>query len=123
MPETSLLARIGDDALRAVVIDFYDRVFADVMIGYMFVGKDKARLIDKEVELTARFLGGAAPYTGKSMRDAHAALQIFGGQFDRRLQILRNTLRDRAVDPEVAAAWIDHQLAMRDQITDSECAQ
>lgn len=122
MPEPSLYQRIGDDALRAVVVDFYDRVFADVMIGYMFVGKDRQRLIDKEVELTAMFLGGGGTYTGKSMRDAHSALQVFGGQFDRRLQILRNVLRDQAVDPEVAAAWIDHQQAMRDQITSVDCA-
>lgn len=122
MPEPTLYDRIGSDGLRAVVTDFYDRVFADVMIGYMFEGKDRQRLIDKEIELTARFLGGDVAYTGKSMRAAHAALQIFGGQFDRRLQILRNTLRERAVDPEVAQAWIDHQLALRDQITDTECA-
>jgi hemoglobin len=118
----TLFEKIGADTLRAVITDFYERVFADVMIGYMFTGKDKQRLIDKEWELTARFLGGAAPYTGKSMRDAHAALQIFGGQFDRRLQILKNVLRDHRVDAEVAQAWIDHQLALRDHVVGGDCA-
>lgn len=117
----TLFERLGPDALRAVVTDFYARVFADVMIGYMFDGKDRQRLIDKECELTARFLGGAGAYTGKGMRDAHAALQIFGGHFDRRLQLMRNTLRDHAVDPEVAAAWIAHHESMRAQIVGSDC--
>jgi hemoglobin len=117
-----LLDKIGPEPLRAVIADFYDRVFADVMIGYMFASSDKQRLIDKEWELTARFLGGEAPYTGKTMRDAHAALQIFGGQFDRRLQILKNTLRDHRVDPAVAQAWIDHQLALRDHVVGGDCA-
>ena len=118
----SLFEQIGAEPLRAVVTDFYDRVFADVMIGYMFEGKNKQRLIDKECELTARFLGGSAPYTGKSMRDAHAALQIFGGQFDRRLQILKNVLRDHRIDAEVAQAWIDHQVALRDHVVGADCA-
>ena len=55
---------------------------------------------------------------------AHAQYTIFGGQFERRLQILRETLRDRGVDAEVQRAWIDHQLALRGQITrdrGSEC--
>jgi hemoglobin len=117
----TLLDRIGPDALRAVITDFYDRVFRDVMIGYMFEGKDRQRLIDKELELTSRFLGGADAYTGKGMREAHAALQIFGGHFDRRLQLLRNTLRDHGIDAEVAAAWIAHHESMRAQIVGSDC--
>ena len=118
----SLFDRIGGERLRAVITDFYDRVFADVMIGYMFTGRDKQRLIDMEWELTARFLGSEQRYTGKPMRDAHAKLSIFGGQFDRRLQILKNTLRDHAVDDEVAQAWIDHQIALRDQVVGGDCA-
>jgi hypothetical protein len=58
------------------------------------------------------------------MRAAHAQHTIFGGHFERRLQILRETLRDHAVAPAVQQAWIDHQLALRSQITrdqGSEC--
>lgn len=119
-----LFARIGPVALRAVITDFYERLFSDVMIGFLFAGKDRARLIQKEWELTARFLGADIPYTGRPMRMAHAASPIFGGHFERRLQILRETLADHAVDPEVIRVWIDHQLALRSQITvdrGSEC--
>jgi len=122
---TTLFDRIGEAALRAVITDFYGRVFADVMIGFMFHGKDRAHLIDREYELTAALLGApGVTYRGRPMRAAHAQHTIFGGQFDRRLQILRDTLRDHAVDPEVGEAWIDHQLALRGQITrdrGSEC--
>lgn len=121
----TLFDRIGGDALRAVLTDFYGRVFGDAMIGFMFRGKDRRHLIDREYELTAALLGApGVTYTGRPMRAAHAAHTIFGGQFERRLQILRETLRDHAVDPEVQRAWIDHQLALRAQITrdrGSEC--
>lgn len=125
MKPSALFDRIGPDALRAVITDFYARVFADVMIGFMFRGKDRQHLIDREYELTAALLGApGVTYRGRPMRTAHAAHSIFGGQFERRLQILRETLADHAVDPDVQRAWIDHQLALRAQITrdrGSEC--
>jgi hemoglobin len=125
MKPSTLFDRIGGAALRAVLTDFYGRVFGDVMIGFLFQGKDRQHLIDREYELTAALLGApGVTYTGRPMRVAHAQHTIFGGQFERRLQILRETLRDHDVDPEVQKAWIDHQLALRSQITrdrGSEC--
>jgi hemoglobin len=121
----TLFDRIGAAELRAVIADFYDRVFPDVMIGFMFAGKDKQHLIDREYELTAALLGAPGiKYTGRPMRVAHAQHTIFGGHFERRLQILRETLADHAVDADIQKAWIDHQLALRSQITKdagSEC--
>ena len=125
MKPGTLFDRIGAQALRAVLTDFYGRVFGDVMIGFLFRGKDRQHLIDREYELTAALLGApGVTYTGRPMRAAHAQHTIFGGQFERRLQILRETLRDHQVDPDVQRAWIDHQLALRSQITrdrGSEC--
>jgi len=116
---------IGGDALREVIRDFYDRVFGDVMIGFLFQGKDKQRLIQLEWELAARMLGAKdVSYTGRPMRVAHAQSPIFGGHFERRLQILRETMRDHGVDAEVQRVWIEHAQALREQITKdkgSEC--
>ena len=119
-----LFAKIGPDKLRAVIADFYDRIFADVMIGFLFQGKSKQTLIEREYEFTANLLGADVKYTGRPMRVAHAQSPIFGGHFERRLQILRETMRDHAVDPEVQQVWLDHSYALRDQITSdkgSEC--
>jgi hemoglobin len=129
MKSSQLFDRIGADALRAVLTDFYGRIFSDVMIGFMFQGVDpvagRQHLIDREWELVAALLGApGVRYTGRPMPIAHAQHTIFGGHFERRLQILRETLRDHAVDPEVQRAWIDHTLSLRAQITSdkgSEC--
>jgi hemoglobin len=121
---SSLYEQIGADALREVIRDFYARVFADVMIGYLFIGKDRQRLIDKEFEFTANFLGADVRYTGKPMRAAHARTPIMGGHFDRRLQILKETLADHDVPAAVRETWIRHTLALRAQVTTdpvSEC--
>jgi truncated hemoglobin YjbI len=119
-----LFDKIGEAGLRAVIEDFYARVFGDVMIGFLFEGKDRARLVEREYEFTAQLLGADVKYTGRPMRTAHAQSPIFGGHFERRLQILRETLRDHGVAPEVAQAWIEHSQALRAQITKdrgSEC--
>jgi hemoglobin len=121
---TALFGKIGEAKLRAVLTDFYGRIFGDVMIGFLFEGKDRQRLIDREYEFTAGFLGADVKYTGRPMRVAHAQSPIFGGHFERRLQILRETMRDHGVDAEVEQAWIDHTVALRPQITPdkgSEC--
>jgi hemoglobin len=123
----SLFEKIGPERLRAVIVEFYERVFADVMIGFHFAGKDKQRLIEKEYELAARMLGAShVPYTGMPMREAHAKHGILGGQFDRRRKILEDVLIAQGVDAEVREAWIEHTNAMRSQITadkGSDCNQ
>lgn len=112
-----LYDKIGPDRLRAVITDFYDRVFADVMIGFLFFGKDRKRLIDKEFEFTAQLLGGDVRYTGRPMRAAHARVPIMGGHFDRRNKILEETLEDHGVDSEVREIWLRHIQALRAQVT------
>ncbi len=125
MSEPSLFDQIGGDRLRAVMTDFYDRIFADVMIGYLFVGQDQARLVQREWELTARILGAAdVRYTGRSMREAHARHPILGGHFDRRLQLLKHAMAAHDVPAAVVEAIVGHTQALRAQVTadrGSEC--
>jgi hemoglobin len=113
----SLFDQIGPEPLRAVLTDFYGRVFDDLMIGFLFIGVDRQRLIDKEWEFTAQLLGAPVRYSGRPMREAHATRPILGGHFERRLQILRETLADHGVAAEVRDAWLAHSLALRPQIT------
>ena len=116
----SLFEEVGPDALRALLRDFYDRVFDDVMIGFMFVGKDKERLIEKEWELAARILGGDVPYTGRGLRAAHARSPILSGHFDRRLQILKETMADHGIPGHVRDVWLEHTERMRSLVTADE---
>ena len=110
--------------LRVVIEDFYSRLVDDVMIGFLFAGKDRARLIEKETEFTARLLGADVPYTGRAIKEAHARSPILGGHFERRLEILRQTLIDHRLPFHVQWDWIEHTLALRPQVTadrGSEC--
>jgi hemoglobin len=112
----------GEQALRAVVDDFVDRVFDDIMIGFFFRGVDRRRIKELEFQHAAEYLGGAA-YRGRPLPEAHAKHRILGGQFARRKELLRQTLADHRVPDAIAAAWLAHTESLRAQITGDPAGQ
>lgn len=109
----------GEAALRALIVDFYERVLADAMIGFHFRNADPERLVQKELELALQLLGAPVRYSGKPLREAHAPHPIFGGQFMRRLQILKDCMEDHGLPQAVREAWEQHTLELRPLITDN----
>jgi hemoglobin len=73
----------GEEALTAVVGDFYGRVLADPELAGFFAGTDMSRLTAKQVQFLAGVLGGPDFYTGPSMRDVHQGRGIGQKHFDR----------------------------------------
>lgn len=114
----SLFEQAGGEAgLLAVIRDFYDAVFDDLMIGFFFRGADKQRLIRLEYELTAAALGAEVAYTGRALDAAHAPHRIFGGQFERRKQLLREAMAAHDLPQPVREAWLAHSESLRAQVT------
>lgn len=124
MPESSLFEAVGGETGLRVLIDrFVDRLFDDVMIGYLFSAADRSRVKAKEFEFAAEHLGAPIAYTGRPLAAAHRAHRITGGQFMRRLQILKDTLAEFAVPERVREHWLNHTLALQAQITDNALDQ
>jgi hemoglobin len=113
----------GEPSLRAIVDDFVDRAFDDIMIGFLFQNADRARVKQFEYQHASEFLGGPDRYVGRPLRQAHAAHPIMGGHFSRRLQLLRNVFAAHAVPADIADAWLAHNLALRDEITGQDPAE
>jgi hemoglobin len=107
----------GEPKLRAIVNDFVDRCFDDVMIGFLFQRAERARIKRFEYEHAAEHLGGPVRYEGRPLDEAHGPHRIFGGQFARRRQLLLDTLRDHDAPTDVIDAWIEHQESLRELIT------
>lgn len=110
----------GEPALRAIVDDFVDRCFDDMMIGFLFQRADRDRIKRFEYEHAAEHLGAGTRYEGRPLGEAHGPHRIFGGQFARRRQILIETLRDHGVPGSVIDAWVAHQDTLRPLITKDE---
>ena len=107
----------GEDVLRKVVEDFIGRVTSDVMIGFFFRAIDHKRLAELEFEFAAAHLGGPQRYSGRPLKKAHGGHPIMGGQFNRRLRLLDQTLLDHGVPEEVRLAWLAHNERLRSHIT------
>ncbi|MDF3068563.1 MAG: hypothetical protein K0R38_4164 [Polyangiaceae bacterium] len=107
----------GEPALRKIIDRFVDRIFDDVMIGFFFRNARRERVKAKEYEFAARHLGADLPYTGRPIDEAHRAHPIMGGQFARRLTILKQTLEEHGVPEHVKAHWLSHTESLRPLVT------
>ncbi len=107
----------GEAALRAIVDDFVARVFDDLMIGFFFRHSDQRRIAEFEYQHAAEHLGGPVHYTGRPLTEAHAKHPIRGGHFDRRAQILRDTLEHHGVAPDIRERWLRHIESLRPLVT------
>ena len=113
----------GPQAVEAVMGAFVDRCFADFIIGFMFEGKDRDRIVKHETEMARRMLGDSSVrYTGRPLSSSHKPLKINQGQFRRRMAILGHVLRDHNVPEHIVALWLAHQESFRHAVTiDIDC--
>jgi hemoglobin len=121
MTEPSLYDELGGEAaLRRIVDRFVDRMFDDMMIGYLFRAARRERVKDKEFEHAAEHLGAGIVYTGRALDAVHRPHAIRGGQFMRRLRILETTLDEFGVPARVKAHWLARTLELRPLVTPDE---
>jgi hypothetical protein len=117
-------AQLDADRLPAVIGAFVDRMFADFVVGFMFHGKDRDRIVQHELELARKHLFGEGGYTGRPIGPLHRALRINRGQFRRRLAVLRTVLREQGVPEPVIERWVAHDAALEAALTDgTDCVE
>ena len=92
----------GHDAIRAVVDDFYDRVFADPLLEPYFEGIDREQLYAHQVQFISSVAGGPVSYDGDDMQRAHSGMGITEEAFDRVATYLGEALRENGVSNDDA---------------------
>ena len=111
---------LGEENLRKILIDFYQRMERDVMIGFFFTGKDVEAIALKQLSFLMRAMGATPSYSGKAPADAHGELPpIRRGMFDRRLRILEETLIDHNLSADDTRTWVAFENAFRDAVEHS----
>jgi truncated hemoglobin YjbI len=107
----------GEENLTRILLDFYGRMARDVLIGFFFAGKDVDAIAMKQKSFLMRAFGVTQSYSGKPPAQAHENLApILYGHFDRRIQILEETLRDHGLAVEDIRTWVGFENAFREQI-------
>jgi hemoglobin len=106
----------GEAGVRAVLDALYEQLFVDPIVGFLFEGKDRARIVEGQVALTCAFLGGPHRYTGRPLPEVHAKLPLLPGHFDRRHWLLAQTLRSLNVPDSAAAEWLRIDQSLRPSV-------
>jgi truncated hemoglobin YjbI len=99
--EGSLYEKIGgQQAIEKAVVIFYDRCLADDRVRDFF-GNTSMNILRKKQEMFLMLVtGGPALYTGKSLRESHARLNIDSDSFDIVADHLKASLMALNVNPE-----------------------
>jgi hemoglobin len=106
----------GEAPVRAVLQALYDALFVDPIVGFLFEGKDKDRIVHEQLALTCAFLGGPQRYEGRPLPEAHAKLPLLAGHFDRRHRVLAQTLEAQRVPEEAAKEWLRIDQSLRSSV-------
>jgi methyl-accepting chemotaxis protein len=106
----------GAPGVSAVLERLYDRAFVDPIIGFLFVGKDKGRIVQSQVSFTAGFLGGPRLYQGPSLPEAHANLPLLPGHFARRHRLLEEALGESKIPESVQRLWLEIDERLKDSV-------
>lgn len=106
----------GPDGVRTAVTVFYHRVVADPELGHWFDGVDLERLKAHQRAFLAAAFGGPQVFSGRSLADAHAGLEVTDAAFDRIVRTLLTSLDDLGVAHEAVTRVAERLEDVRSEI-------
>ena len=114
---TTLYDDLGGKEGIAVVVDgFINEISYDQNIVKFFAQTDIKRLREKLEEQLCMVSDGPCEYTGDSMEDVHAGMQITTGEFNRVVELLQNAMNQAGVAYPVQNRLIKRLAPMRPEI-------
>ncbi len=106
----------GEAAVRGLVGDFYQRVFADPDLRPFFDDAHRERLEHMQFEFFSAALGGPIGYSGSTLRETHAGRHIGTEQLTLFTHHLLETMSDRNLSPAAVDMIIDRISRYSDDI-------
>lgn len=115
--QKSLYERLGGQpAIQAVVDDFIGNVAGDTRINAFFAHTDIAHLNKMLVEQICQATGGPCTYTGRSMKAAHASMNIQNSHFNALVEDLAKSLNKFNVPQKEQNELLSALAAMKSDI-------
>lgn len=118
-PETDpLLWQELDHGLkvRAILEDFYRRVYADERLAPFFEGSTMGRAIDKQYSFLQQLMTGERCYFGDRPRNAHHWMVITDDIYDYRQALMHRTQKDHGLSDCQMARWTRLENHYRDDM-------
>lgn len=109
-------------AIEEAIQIFYQEVFEDPLIGYLFRSSNKEQLIAAQLQFTLSQLGYGVQYMGRPIRKVHRPLQLRKAQFLRRQKILTEVLKSNChLDQGLKQKWLNQENSMMAMIVHESC--
>ena len=109
----------GGPRLRAILEDFYSRVYADARLAPFFDGVTRERAIDKQYNFLREKFTGEKCYFGDRPRNAHHWMVISHELFDYREELMESCLRRAGLPDHLVKRWRALEEIFRKQIVKS----
>ncbi len=100
----------GGNLLRAILEDFYERVYADPQLKSFFSGFTQQRLVEKQYSFLQQLMTGNKVYFGNRPRNTHHWMVISDALLDHREQIMVDCMRAHGL----AEKWVTRWRAMEE---------
>jgi ferredoxin-NADP reductase len=115
-PDPELWRALGEGALlRAILTDFYGRVYEDPRLAPFFHKVTKERAIDKQYSFLADVFTGKKSYFGLKPFNAHHWMVISDELFDYRERLIEDTMRRHGLAERFIRRWCAvHELFRRE---------
>lgn len=105
-PNLSIWQELGDGVrVREVLIDFYDRVYADERLAPFFEGVSKTRLVEKQFSFMKYLFTRQHVHFGQRPRNLHHWMVISDDLMDYRRNLLDMTFRDHGLTDDQRHVW------------------
>jgi len=102
------------DKLNLILEEFYERMNADPMLMHFFIGKDLKHIAHQQGKFLMNAAGMIPQFEGKGPHSAHTAIPpIWEGHFDRRMVILRETLKAHHMAAPMIELWVAFESSFR----------
>ncbi|KAF4654207.1 hypothetical protein FOL47_010096 [Perkinsus chesapeaki] len=106
----------GEAAVEAAVDLFYKKNLSDVRIKQVFAKTDMSKLKVHQKNFLTFAFGGPNDYTGRSMKAAHAGLNITEEQFNAVVENLGNTLKELGVAQDLIDGVVTIAVSQHDKV-------
>jgi len=116
MKQTLFDAVGGLPMLEKVHKIFYDKIYAHPWIGQFFQGHDQQAIELRQTQFMGEKFGGPIKYPGMELELAHRRMYITPELFTLRQQLLRESLEEAGVAPELIIRWLRIDAAFRKDI-------
>lgn len=117
MSQQSLYREIGgQEAVEAVVDEFYDRVLDDPVLEPYFEDTEMDELFAHQVQFVSAVAGGPVDYDGADMQTAHEGMGITGEAFGRVATHLEDALLEHGVRDGAVETIIGEVAALEDDV-------